>query len=221
MVTSLGRFFSLVGATLFLASCGCRQDSFGEQLELVIPIEVKPEQDSFRLGDTLWISADFSKNVEVRGQEKKIYLENFNFFASLVVSEISDTVERYIPNPTFVVRKGELEVLPLQTAISYPMYFVETETAYQFEAGIVLKVPGLFHLGISSSESVLERYEHPAMYACKNDRRSQVQIYYQNSVTNEERYERLFLQTEVDYLLELVDFQRYSDYGGFTFIVTE
>lgn len=211
----------LLLCSAMLHSCGCKEDSYGEELGLILPFEVTPAQDTFSQGDTLWIEANIDKHVRVLDQDATIYLEGFNFFTKLVISEISDTLERYIPNPNVLVSVGELEVLPLQTAIAYPILYEETADAYRFKAGLILEVAGLFHLGFSTRGSTLERYEHPALYTCNNNRRDQVQIYYQNSATDRERYERLFLQTKVPYLLDLIDFQRYSDFGGYTFVVSE
>ena len=45
-------------------SCGkCEEDRFGEKLELIVPINTMPGQDTFSVGDTLWLEANFSKEV--------------------------------------------------------------------------------------------------------------------------------------------------------------
>lgn len=175
--------------------------------------------DTFKLGDTLWIHASIDKNVVVRNSSRHIYLENFTFFTKFLISEISDSFE--ITNLNFHTFEliGEIDNLTLPTGIVYPIHYFESNNKYEFYGGVVLETSGLFYTRFSTSSSIFEYYDHPAIYECDNNRRSNIRVYYSNQSTSLSNYENLFLTTKVDYLLELIDYQRYKDFGGHTFYV--
>ena len=211
----------LTAISILFASCGCREDDFGRHLELEVPINTYPSKDTFFVGDTLWIEARIDKRVKVRDAASTIYLEGFDFFTSFVISEISDTVERFPHDIETVALIGEIRYLPLPTAVGYPMSYEEGAGRYEFKAGVILREEGLFYGRFSTSSLPYEEYDHPAVYACDRKRRERIDVHYENSSTSEEAYERLFLNTKVDYLIQLLHYQRYKDLGAHVFVVKE
>ncbi|MEQ8706326.1 MAG: hypothetical protein RIC19_20510 [Phaeodactylibacter sp.] len=212
-------FCGLLGLILFVSACGCKEDEFGERMTLQVPVQTGPSKDTFQLGDTIWVEANFGKQVAVKDAASDIYLEDFDFFPQLSLSEISDTTEFFEAEVDFIEQIGQIETLPLATALVYPMQFLETDSAYQLRIGVVLKTEGLFCLTVYSSPWSFEGLNHPALFACGNNFRNYVNVHYLNSSTTKEQYEQLFLSTRVDYLFELISFEEYSSVAGHTFVV--
>jgi hypothetical protein len=88
-------FFGLLGLILFVSAFGCKEDEFGEQMVIEVPVSTYPVKDTFRVGDTLWVDLLFTKAFSVKDATGKIVLEDFQFRTFLFFSEVSDTVERY------------------------------------------------------------------------------------------------------------------------------
>lgn len=113
-------------------SCGeCKPDKYGEVLELVVPITTSPSKDTFAIGDTLTIEADFGKDVEVYNTSYTIYLDSFRFYTDFGISEISDTFENYNVSIDTLVEIGKVGYVPLQDAIAYPVRYVEDDEGYK------------------------------------------------------------------------------------------
>lgn len=208
--------------TFILTGCNnCEGDEYGAELELMVPIETTPSSETMQIGDTLWVTANIDKDVLLKDRQLSIRLDNFNFFTEMIISEISDSIENFIVDFQVIEDVGEVDVLPLITLLSYPLKYVEEENAYRFRAGIVFSGAGLYYIRFDTLPEVYERYEHPAMYQCEDKRRRSVSVCYANPSTNVENYENVFLQTNVDYLLELMDYERYASIGSFTLRVEQ
>lgn len=206
----------------FFHSCGeCKPDKFGEVLELVVPLSISPAQDIFSVGDTLTIEANFSKEIEVYNRSSTIRLDSFKFFTLFGISEISGTVENYeVPIDT-IVEAGKVGYLPLQGALAYPLEYDEYPEGYHLKFKIVIHSKGVFWLNFSSAEFLYEEsnYDHPALYTCDNNRRDKVNVYFKNSNTTLDGYNHIFRTTKVEYLLKLMDFERYSKAGSISIMV--
>ena len=205
-----------LGALTLTGCKECEGDIYGKELELVVPIETAPSSETIRVGDTLWITANFDKEVMLKDRPLSIRLDDFNFFTEIVVSEITDTSENFSVEIETIEDVGQISFLPLQTALTYPVFYEEREDAYHFRGGIVFNQEGLFFVRLNTQPLLYESYEHPAMYQCEDKRRRSVRVCYANASTSVENYENVFLQTNVDYLLELMDYERYASIGSFT-----
>lgn len=205
-----------------LQGCGeCKPDKYGELLELVVPITTSPAKDTFMLGDTLTIEANFDKEIEVYNTSYTIKLDSFIFYTDFGISEISDTFENYAVNIDTLVEIGNVGYIPLQGAVAYPVKYVEDSEGYKVKFKIVLNSKGMFWVFFSSGFFYYEPqfYDHPALYTCENNRRDQVVVYFKNISTTFEAYDHLFLKTNVDYLLHSCDFERYTNLGSVCIIV--
>ena len=89
------KFLLFSALAFYIIACECTEDKFGEALELNVPINTYPNKDTFNIGDTLWVEADFSKDIDVRNNANSIHLDSFNFFTEMAISEISDTTELF------------------------------------------------------------------------------------------------------------------------------
>ena len=211
--------------TIVLAH-GCIKDCmdlYGKTLRLEVPMTLYPLKDTFRFGDTLWIETNFSNNVLDRRSGQTILLDSFTFFTKGALSEISDTSEQFFgPELEFIKEKGEVDVLPLNVGIALPIQYAYNGDNYSFKAGIVLPdSTGLYWISFSSNREIIERYDHPALVTCDNNRRNDVLILYKNEASTQENYEQVFLNTKVDYLQELISYERYQDAGAFSFYLKQ
>jgi hypothetical protein len=192
---------------------------YGSHLSLLIPMNTYPDQDTFSVGDTLWMEFNFNKNVQLYNSEKSIQLDSFNFFSKLYIAEISDSTANYnVSIDTFLIT-GELSSLTLTYVKLYPITFIEEKDQYQFKAGIVMNEPGLYYLGVDTNPELYEFYNHPALLNCDESTKKSVDIYYKNSSTSQTDYENIFKQTNVEYLRDLVDYEDYSRGGAICFFV--
>lgn len=206
----------LIGTFVFTGCNNCEGDEYGSELELLVPIETTTSSETMQIGDTLWVTASIDKDVMIKDRQLSIRLDSFNFFTQMIISEISDSTENFNIDFQAIEEVGEVDVLPLVTLLSYPLKYEEEENAYRFRAGVVFSEPGLYFIRFDTLPDLYERYEHPVMYRCENQRRTSTNVFYVNPATNPENYENVFLQTNVDYLLELMDYERYASIGSFT-----
>ena len=123
-----------------LQSCGeCKPDKYGEFLQLVVPVTTSPAKDTFSLGDTLTIEANFSKEIEVYNTSHTIKLDSFVFFTDFGISEISGTHENYAVNIDTIVEIGKVGFVPLHdNVVAYPLKYQEDDDGYKMKFKIVL-----------------------------------------------------------------------------------
>jgi hypothetical protein len=212
----------IVSIQLFQGCGECKPDKYGEFLQLVVPVTTSPAKDTFSLGDTLTIEANFSKEIEVYNTDYTIYLDSFKFFTDFGISEISGTYENYAVNIDTIVEIGQVGFVPLHdNVIAYPLKYQEDDEGYQLKFKIVLNAKGMFWVFFSCGLFYYEpgAYDHPALYACDKNRRDQVIVYFKNNSTSLETYESMFLKTKVDYLLQSCDYETYSNLGSISIIV--
>ena len=204
---------------LHFISCNECDDIYGDSIELEVSINSMPRKDTIVVRDTMWVLADIDKNVEVKNTDQTILLEDFNFFTEMHLSEISTDVERYDLSFDIVEQIGEVEVLNLTTAITYPIIYEESANAYKLRFGIVFHEVGLYYLGFFSSSNLLESYSHPALL-CNGEHRSNVDIQYSNSSSSEDNYRDLLLSTSIDYILNS-SYEEFEIIGMHSFVVID
>jgi hypothetical protein len=203
----------------FVIGCDCKEDIYGEELNLSIPILIKAEHDTIELGDTVWIEMEFSKDVELDNSNKSIRLDSFNFFSELFINEISGNEENYYVSIDSVVITGVMNYLPLPTALSRPIQYEENDLLYSFKASIIIKQRGLFWIGMASSRTIFDSYEHPALYMCDRNKRDIVNIQYHNPYTNIDNFENQFLKTNVAHLRNSTDYLEFESVGSIVVVI--
>jgi hypothetical protein len=214
------RYFLCLVSLISYGACGrCDEDMYGDHLELVIPMTTYPSQDTFHIGDTLWVEFNIDKNVALSNTDKSIRLDSFDFFSKFYIAEISDTISNYDVNMDTFILKGKLEYLPLTYVTLYPITYVETVEEYQFKMGVVINEPGLYYIGMDTNPDLYEFHNHPALFTCEDNKRKSVDIYYHNTSTSLATFENIFKQTNVEYLRDLVDYEDYSRGGAIAIVV--
>lgn len=217
----INRLFSLpivLTVVCTLTGCVCRDDVYSERLDLIIPIQSTPNVTTFQVGDTLYWEANFSKEVEVRGHDQPISLTGFDFFSSFVISEIgSEELVDFNRRITIAQDVGDVGMITSDQN-TYPVRFREGDDAYRLSFGVVLLEEGLYTAGLQSF-ALPEDFNHSAAFSCGNRRRSDITINFQNSSTDQQVYDSLYLSSPNPTIQRLAEFSRYRDYGGITFRV--
>lgn len=204
---------------MLLSGCQCKPDAYGDTVLFEVPFTVEVPGDTINGGDSIRIFADFSKNVLERNSGLNILLEDFDFFTEIGFAEISGETERSVL-PGFVVIEGEVDTLPLVTSVSYPITYNDLGDRCMFEAYMIVpEQSGLYIVGINTNGRLYEDYRHPALVQCGNDRRSTVDVYYNNENSTVENYENIYLQTQVDYLPGIVTLDVFQRGGAVAFYV--
>ena len=66
----------------------CRDADFGGPYQFVIPATLSPAKDTFRVGDTIYVSSVFSDEVFERQTQQYYKLENWQFFPTTRMDKI-------------------------------------------------------------------------------------------------------------------------------------
>ncbi len=159
---------------LAFSSCPCQEDEFGETLRIEVPIDIGKEDSVFLVGDTLWLESNFTSDVPVVGSSGLIRLNNFEFFTSFYIADMQTTAFTFYVTPDFFLEEGSMELN--QLGDGYDIFFKENENKYKFKAGVVLRTPGVFVATAFTDDARQRGYDHPALYTCKDNRRTNLFI---------------------------------------------
>lgn len=209
---NLGIYVLLV----LMSSCKPCDDPYGSNLELVVPIQFD-NGDIVRVGDTISLKITFSKDVHLFEKEDSIFLENFNFFSSFGIINISDSIQRFNTDIKVMDLIGITSRINLPTSVSYAIEFEELPEKYQYHSKLIINNPGLFFFEIGSNSLILEGYDHPAMFEC-GKHRGKSHVYYLNSGSSYENYSAVLKSTPEDFYQDL-SYEAYLLRGGYAFNV--
>ena len=209
----------LVALVLLLgANCACEEDEFGEVLHMEIPVDVGAERNLYRLGDTLWVTADFSKEVEVVGHNNRIDLVNYKFFSSFYISEISEPRLSFYTTSEVAIERGSIEINQLG---GYDYVFENTGSRYLIDFGVVLNQPGVFVASSSTDGDAQSGLDQSVHYTCGDNRRTNVFIDRINRFSTQENFEDHEEWNQVMIENFMQTFEGYQSVGAFTFRVME
>ncbi len=88
----LRRVFLFVGMFAMLSSCTKKDCQFGGAYQFEIPATLSPAKTTYRIGDTISISSQFSDQVYEAITDKTYSLYNFRFYPIFKIDEISDSI---------------------------------------------------------------------------------------------------------------------------------
>ena len=210
-------FFATLLITV-VTTCACEEDEFGEVLRMEIPVNTGSERNTYRVGDTLWVEANFPKTIEVVGNNNDIELIDYKFFSELNITEISEEELRFYSTPDIFVKSGAAE---LNQVGGYSYEFDESENGYRVSFGIVLLLPGVFMSSSRTDSDELRGYSHPAHYVCGDNGRMNVFVNRINRFTTMENFEYHNEWNRVVVENFVQTFEGYRRGGAFTFRVVE
>lgn len=202
----------------FVSNCACEEDEFGEVLHMEIPVDIGGERNLFQVGDTLWVKADFPKEVVVVGSSSRIELTDYKFFSELFLSEISDLELRFFSTLNVLVEIGDVTLNQLG---GYDYVFENTGAGYTVRFGIILSQAGTFSstfLTDGDAQSELDQEEH---YVCGDNRRTNIFIDRINRFSTMENFNEFNEWNRVGGGSFVQTYEGYRRAGKFTFRVVE
>ncbi len=142
-------FFIVLLSLIGLSSCGFFKDKCFRTYRFEIPFTTYPLKDTLNIGDTLWISADFSGDILDSTKMEYVHTENIDFETKIGLDQI-DT-NPYKPNVwgslgPIILEKGEIAPQGISMRIKYRY----ENNRYLFKLGVVCNKVGVYYLGIHS-----------------------------------------------------------------------
>jgi hypothetical protein len=145
-------FLYLLAISIFSCGSGCgKDDDKWEEVyfEFVLPIDVLPAKDTFRIGEEIRFKAKISDSLYDHLSGKKYHLPNFTFNSFVSIFKISDKskpfVQQKASNHKFDVvnRIGGLTNISDEFADLNKNY---SNGFYEFDFSIVPKEIGVYHI---------------------------------------------------------------------------
>lgn len=116
-----------------------------------VPFSLTPQLDTFQIGDTIWVSCDFPKEVLDLNSSEYYDLENFNLRSELLLSNIG--VEPFQDaNLEFSIfeEKGNLELNQFVGTTTFSINYLLEENRFKARFGIIPQSDGFFYFGMLS-----------------------------------------------------------------------
>ncbi len=157
-------FFSILVCFLFyLLSCAPKGDC-PPNITYHLPAQISPDRDTFQVGDTLFLSLEFSKSLKAEELSDPIIFEDFNF--ELIFYTVRhDTFHGLTFNTldlTDII--GSSTARAFSESQSYDLHLMYDGTKYSYSAILVLKEKGTFE---SRLVSFYDDRSYPAVYEGK------------------------------------------------------
>lgn len=210
---------SIIAIFLLNSSTCTKNDNCGHSHKFSIPFSLSPANDSFLIGDTIWIAAEFSDELLDSNDNKKYKLEDIDFFTDFAFSKIDvspfiDADDKF----QTIQLLGQLEFVPLSitpsTSILAVDYLYEKNT-YKVKFGFIPREVGLFTIGIASSHTLgfEGKIDIPP---CKNE---PVEFTYVMNNITDNNFE--FITLSPDSLVLTLTKDIFDNHGYYCFFVTE
>jgi len=116
-----------------------------------VPFTLSPQIDTFHIGDTIWVSCNFPKEVLELNSNEYFDLENFDLRSELTLADIG--VEPFEDaNLTFTVieEKGSLELTQFVGTTTYSINYLYENDKFKTQFGLIPQNEGFFYFGMLS-----------------------------------------------------------------------
>ncbi|MBK7937855.1 MAG: hypothetical protein IPJ82_12525 [Lewinellaceae bacterium] len=143
------RFSMFAVSLLFCFSCGsCKDKNCPDFLQYEVPYTAAPIQDTFHLGDTIWIEMNFADTLtDLNGGITNIF-SNFNFKLELQCDrfDIDPPQGKAVSfmDPLAFVGEVTAQVLPISDVSYFEVQPLYANHIYHFKSAFVLKEEGGF-----------------------------------------------------------------------------
>lgn len=127
--------------------CDREKDPEFVLMTFVVPITIEPSSADFKLGDTLWVRADFSEKMKELNSQTDYTLKDFDFKSKIGLFKLVNPNANlgYQPSAT-----NEISVVPKIGSIPYvgetfsPFDFSFTGNRYKLKIGLIPKKAGIY-----------------------------------------------------------------------------
>ena len=177
-----------------------------------------PVKDSFKIGDTIWISCDFSNKLESNSGEV-IDFSNNPLFTDFLIGKIDTSP--YIQNYQdfkIINKIGNLHFYALIGVAGYELNHVESSEKFQIKFGIIPSKVGLYNFTLTSSYNIDNNFG-PELNTIENcdEYVDYFNIYINNGIDT--NYE--FLKNAKDSVWHKIPKDDFNRNGGYCFYVVE
>lgn len=214
-------YYSFACTLMCIYLCaGCKDKNCPEYLRYKIPLTLSPAQDTFQLGDTIWVELDFDHTLtDVNGGVTNTF-SNYNFRFEWQCEKINMTpLEGHTVDYLFFVGiLGTTEPVGLPSSgVSFYKVFPEYDgQVYRFKCGFVLQDTGTFFVALNSYKPVAG-YDRQDGWDC-----SRISFVLDTKINNGDPDENNYylLKTSPEPVYQKMTKERFGT-GGFVFVVVE
>jgi len=153
-INSLNKETGILGPLLFLFlitttafQCEREKDPEFVLMTFVVPIIIEPSSADFKLGDTLWVRADFSESMKELNSQTDYNIKDFDFKSKIGLLKLlnPNTNLGYQPSATdeitFISRVGSI---PFVGETFSPFNFSFDGNRYKLKIGLIPKRAGIY-----------------------------------------------------------------------------
>ncbi len=208
-------------SAIFLGCPGkdCNDEGYIEY-NFQLPFSVSPQQDTFQVGDTIWVIADFSDEVLDLNSGEKYLLEDFSFNSELGNAKIDTTPflsSGWFDDLTFFGETGKFTRYSYSTGgIANFFEYVYTDHRYKVKMGIVPIQTGLFLIVLHSKIFEETYFGLNLTPDCKDER---FEISYLMNDGMDNNFE--MLQHSPDSIIQSYTYEALIESGSYVFAVVE
>ena len=210
--------FSLIFTTILLFSACNPECDKTIEYKFQIPMTLTPAQDTFSIGDTIWIHSSFSEEMLDLNSNKSYALEDFNFYTIFNFAQIDINPFGHA-NTHFeiIILDGEATLIPRSNSSSIiEIGYNYEDKIYKANFGFIPKQNGLFHF-VADSQIAFWGFDREIdLSPCKNER---VEFIYKMNDGIDNNYEHIALSP--DSLIRTTTKEIYDEYAQYGFYVVE
>ena len=213
--------------SLLLISCDCDPEFVSGKIRFEIPFNSLPLDDTFKVGDTVWLESHFEHNVYER-ETRRYYLfdDHFDFQYRIIFGRYNEgfLYDRPFTSQDLIQEIGTIDLTNLHgggKALD-ARTFEYDGLYYRYRCGIVLRNPGTYLIyGIGDHTShLLHRHPH-FIDDCTGDYVWDSNVYSKNSSSTEDNYELVVENNILNLNGELITKDEYFEKGMHIFRAKE
>ncbi|MCB0542581.1 MAG: hypothetical protein KDC70_03645 [Saprospiraceae bacterium] len=199
---------------LFSAACN---KNCPDYLFYRIPYSLNPLRDTFNVNDTLWLEIKFNEIMTDDVGQIMNSFSNIDFHINAGCERIDIDpplayTSAYIDINT-LIGSDSLNNLPISGVSYYRINPIYMSGNYSYKCWILLKEKGLFSFGLGSSASTDEK---PFQFKGNCDN---VPVEFGSRLENDSENNYHMLQWASNPAYHKIEAKRFSDYGGYCFVV--
>ncbi len=138
----------LIAAVLFLFLFSCK-DACKKEYDFSVSFNINPSlKDTFRIGDTLWLSSEIPFKFQDKRSSSYIDITNFNFQIQCNLGRLDTSVFTYPVNSfKYINSIGKLNIVNINNEISYFKVEHQNEgTSKKLKVGLIPSKTGIYYL---------------------------------------------------------------------------
>ncbi len=144
----MNKFILIIFSTLIFS---CREECV-KDYDFSIPLTLSPLlKDTFRIGDTLWLSSEIPFKLQDRKSKAYVDVTNFNFLIESFISRLDTTVFNYpVSSFKYINSIGKLNIINLNNEISYfAVQYQNDNASKKLKVGLIPTKAGVYNLHFS------------------------------------------------------------------------